>query len=222
MTQGLLPPSRAFPLADQGVRMSFDAAKHSLPAFYDDLDLALEEIRRRLADGVRNRHSAFHTPAVATVTPQNTPDVRRMVLRGVDKSPLTLRFHTDKRSGKAHQIHQNSNGFCEIYDSDCKIQLRLSCRLTLLHDGETVERAWAQTRPMSRACYQIETGPGSEIPAPGAAVYDTERTDAGRANFAVLMAEVMKMEWLYLAARGHARARFERVGDDWTGCWLAP
>ena len=202
--------------------MSLDTARPGLPAFYDDLDLTLEEITRRLTDGVRNRRSAFHTPAVATVTPQNTPDVRRMVLRGVDKSPLTLRFHTDKRSGKAHQIQQNSSGFCEIYDSDCKIQLRLSCRLTLLHDGETVERAWSATRPMSRACYQIETGPGTEIPAPGTAVYDTGRPDEGRANFAVLMAEVLRMEWLYLAARGHARARFERAGDGWTGCWLAP
>ena len=75
---------------------------------------------------------------------------------------------------------------------------------------------------MSRACYQIETGPGTEIPAPGTAVYDSGCPDEGRANFAVLMAEVLRMEWLYLAARGHARARFERAGDSWSGCWLAP
>jgi 3-hydroxyisobutyrate dehydrogenase len=202
--------------------MSSATAPSGFPAFYDNLDRTLEEIFGRLADGVRNRRSAFHVPAVATVTPQGAPDVRRMVLRGVDKSPLTLRFHTDKRSGKAHQIHQNSHGFCEIYDSDCKIQLRLRCRLTLLQDGETVDRAWSKTRPMSRACYRIETGPGTVIPAPGAAVYDDKRPDEGRANFAVLLAEVTGMEWLYLAARGHARARFERDGDGWTGCWLAP
>ncbi|WP_029056895.1 pyridoxamine 5'-phosphate oxidase family protein [Stappia stellulata] len=202
--------------------MPISAEKPPFPAFYDDLDLTLEEIFKRLSDGVRNRRSAFHTPALATVTPQGAPDVRTMVLRGVETSPLTLRFHTDIRSGKVDQVSQNPNGFCEIYDSNCKIQLRLTCRMTVLGDGETAERAWSETRAMSRACYQIETGPGTEIPAPGAAVYAPERLDEGRANFAVLMAEVMKMEWLYLAARGHARARFERGAGDWTGCWLAP
>ncbi|SDU07309.1 pyridoxamine 5'-phosphate oxidase family protein [Stappia sp. ES.058] len=202
--------------------MSFTVEKPPLPAFYDDLDLTLDEILHRLRDGARNRHSAFHTPAVATVTPQGAPDVRTMVLRGVDNAPLRLRFHTDKRTGKAYQLSQNPLGFCEIYDSNCKIQLRLACDMTLLDDGETVERAWAQTRPMSRACYQTETAPGTEIPAPGAVVPDTARIDEGRSNFAVLMAEITTMEWLYLAARGHARARFERDGTHWTGCWLAP
>ena len=193
-----------------------------LPAFYDDLDLTLDAAWTYLANGVKDRHSAFHAPSVATVSCDGEPDVRTMILRGVDRSARTLRFHTDHRAGKLAHISANSAGFIHVYDRAAKIQLRLTCRMTVETSGLRVDAAWAATRPMSRACYQAVRDPGTPVTAPLDVEYDAQATNDGFAHFSVLMAQVSRIEWMYLAARGHARARFLHEGDAWTGTWLTP
>jgi hypothetical protein len=46
--------------------------------------------------------------------------------------------------------------------------------------------------------------------------------DDGQKNFAVLMATVDRVEWLYLAIEGHRRARWTWSEGGWQGTWLAP
>ena len=67
---------------------------------YDDLDGSCAHAWALLARGVKDRRSPFHTPGLATVSPEELPEIRTVVLRGCDPQTRNLRFHTDTRSAK--------------------------------------------------------------------------------------------------------------------------
>ena len=186
---------------------------------YDDLAASCAYGWSMLARGVKDRKSAFHTPSIATITDEGTPSVRTVVLRGCDMAAKTLRFHTDTRSGKIAELTQNPQAALHFYDANAKIQLRLAAKLETA-SGATYDAAWANTRPMSRECYQVTQSPGSLIDDPYQVAFDAAATQDGEAHFVPVVAHILKMEWLYLAARGHRRALFDFEQD--TQNWLAP
>ena len=189
-----------------------------------DLATTLEECReeafRRLARGVADRRSAFHTPTLATIGADGAPEARTLVLRGFEAATRTLRLHTDARSGKVAELAADPRCVLHFYDAGAKLQLRLAGRATV-HDGDAVaDAAWAATRDFSRMIYAIEPAPGTPIAAPVAAPRDAT---AGRAAFRVILLRVARLEWLELAASGHRRARF--AWDDagvLSSTWLVP
>ena len=74
---------------------------------------------------------------------------------------------------------------------------------------------------MSRECYQVTQSPGSQISDPRmGCTFNAALTDDGEAHFVPVAAHVLRMEWLYLAARGHRRALFDFEND--TQSWLVP
>ena len=148
-----------------------------------------------------------------------SPTIRTVVLRGCDVDARTLRFHTDTRSGKIAELAANPLAAMHFYDAGAKIQLRLGVRLSLL-DGAAYDAAWAATRPMSRECYQVTQAPGSRLDDPYAVAFDAAATQDGEDHFVPVLAAVERMEWLYLAARGHRRALFDFTADDMS--WLVP
>lgn len=174
-----------------------------------------------LARGVKDRKSAFHTPSIATVDADQRPHIRTVVLRGCDEATRTLRFHTDTRSGKIRHLADNPHAAMHFYDATAKIQLRLGVVLHMA-SGDAFDAAWAATRPMSRACYQVTQSPGSTIDDPANVVFDAAATQDGEAHFVPVLARVDTMEWLYLAARGHRRALFRFDADTLEANWLVP
>ena len=163
---------------------------------------------RVLARGVKDRRSPFHTPGLATVSPEGLPEIRTVVLRGCNPQTRKLRFHTDTRSGKIADMQKQPQAALHFYDPGAKIQLRVRARLELL-TGEAYASAWDNTRPMSRECYQVTQAPGSPLSTPGDVVFDAAATNDGADHFAPVVAHVRQIEWLYLAARGHRRALFD-------------
>ncbi len=189
------------------------------PDFADDLDACRAETFRLLARGVADRRSAFHTPALATVTPSGEPRVRTVVLRAFEPAPRRLRLHTDARSGKFAELSANPSAALHIYDPGSQIQVRLLGQAAL-HTGDAVaDAAWQACRPQSRLCYATLPAPGTPIAAPLPAPASEA---GGRAHFAVVLFSLDQFEWLWLAAAGHRRARFDWTGADWRGNWLAP
>ena len=186
---------------------------------YDDLAASAAYGWSMLERGVKDRKSAFHTPSVATLTAEGAPTIRTVVLRGCDTQNKTVRFHTDTRSGKIAELTQNPQAALHFYDANAKIQLRLAAKLETA-SGATYDAAWANTRPMSRECYQVTQSPGSLIDDPYQVAFDAAATQDGEAHFAPVVAHILKMEWLYLAARGHRRALFDFEQD--TQNWLVP
>lgn len=195
-------------------------------AFYDDLDATLAEAWARLVRGAADRRSALHTVQLATLAPDG-PRVRTVVLRGADPAARIVRLHTDSRSEKAAQLRADPRVEVCAYDPRAKIQIRLRGLAVLSGEGVGVDAAWAATGRGSRVCYRSPVPPGTPITAPAAAdpspvARDPVDPEAGRAAFATVTLAVTRLDWLYLAARGHRRAAFEWDGAGCRASWLAP
>ena len=65
-----------------------------------DLKEGLNAAWTLIEEGVRDRRSIFHLPTVASISVDGSPTIRTVVLRGVNVSERSLRFHTDRRSAK--------------------------------------------------------------------------------------------------------------------------
>ena len=214
-------------MSEKNSNINFDQkpqaeAKRSGPPIlscYDDLAASCAYGWQMLARGVKDRKSAFHTPSVATIKADGSPTIRTVVLRGCDSAARSLRFHTDTRSGKIAELSANPMAAMHFYDHGAKVQLRLSVKLSMAA-GTAYEAAWAATQPMSRECYQVTQSPGSPIDDPYGVTFDAAATRDGEDHFVPVLAEVLQMEWLYLAARGHRRALFDFEADSKS--WLVP
>lgn len=194
--------------------------KPARPAFADDLAASLQEAFRLLADAVPNRRSAFHTPTIASLDDAGAPSLRTIVLRGFDAEARTLRFHTDRRSDKARGIARDPRVMVHFYDAALHIQLRVAGCAVLHLEDSVADAAWAASRSSSRMCYAAPDASGAVVPVPPAAPQDAE---IGRPHFAAVVIGFHRLEWLWLAAAGHQRARF--IWDDvgnLTADWIAP
>lgn len=193
------------------------------PDFYDDLHLSLAEAWRLLAEGVGNSASAFHQPVLASTALDGRADARVAVLRHADAARRELRFNSDVRTGKVAEFAADARAMVVAYDGVAKVQLRLSGRVTTHHGDALARDTWAATRKYSRRGYRIAQQPGSALAAPQDADFQpAQDDDCGAEQFCVLCFEATQLEWLYLAAGGHRRARFTWNGADWQGQWLAP
>lgn len=194
--------------------------KPARPTFADDLTASLQEAFRLLADAVPNRRSPFHTPTIASLDDAGGPSLRTVVLRGFDAEARSLRFHTDRRSDKARGIARDPRVMMHFYDAALHIQLRLAGRAVLHLEDALADAAWEGSRSSSRMCYAAPDASGAIVPGPPAAPTDSE---IGRPHFAAVIIGFHRLEWLWLAAAGHQRARF--IWDEagiLTADWIAP
>lgn len=193
-------------------------------ALVRSLEDGLADAWRLIEIGVSERKSAYHLPSVATVLPDGTPSLRTVVLRGAEPAHRTVRFHTDRRTEKYGELALNPRIAMHFYDPSISTQIRLKGRASL-HVGDQIARGgWDASAPMSRLCYATETAPGSRVAAPPAAprIGDVE-PDAGYADFCAVVMMVESLEWLFLAAAGHQRARFEWDAEGGLDAsWIAP
>ena len=202
--------------------------KHTTPppwfSNYDDLQATLEMAWSLMVRGVADRRSLFHAPSIASVSPTGDPEIRTVVLRGASGQDWSLRFNTDIRSAKFAALSASPKMALHVYDPHLKVQLRLSGAAQLHVAGEQAEAAWSKSLPMSRACYAQKPAPGDALPTPDLPlVHAGQDLDFARQNFAAVVMQVAHIDWLYLLASGHRRARFTR-DDAGLVCsqWLAP
>jgi len=188
---------------------------------YDDLERTLAYAWELLERGVRDRHSPIHTPTVATIGSDGRPSIRTVVLRDCDPAARTLRFHTDRRAPKLQQMLRDPRGSLHTYDPIEKVQLRLDIALEPMEDAER-DAIWATTHPMSRMCYQVTSPPGTPLGEPTEVQHDADATQEGAQHFLPIRVHVERIEWLYLAARGHRRAEFSWANEDLISRWLVP
>lgn len=190
-----------------------------IPPWYDDLDGSLAEGWGLLVRGAVDRRSPMHTVAVATVDAEGLPSVRTVVLRAADPSRWRIRFHTDARSRKVAELARRPTVAVLAYHPAAKIQLRLTGRVRVLA-GRDAAPIWAQVTPHGRQCYRVAKAPGEPIASPAeGALLDAD----GQDRFRAVEVDVDSIEWLYLAAAGHRRARFRRDPDGHiAGEWLVP
>ena len=196
-------------------------------AYYEDFKEIKKKIWLMLNDAVTNRSSPFRIP-VFVCGCQDDFDGRIIVLRKFDQSNNILQYHTDIRSEKIKILKNNKNASMIFYDKEEKIQVRIKVECTINNNNEITKDSWSKTGHMSRKCYLVDNGPGakSDIPTSGLNPkldnfkFIMEQSEKGYKNFAVIQCKVITIEWLYLAAKGHRRARFDLETNKDT--WLIP
>ncbi len=193
------------------------------------LDDVLSRSWRMLVEGAKRTRHPFHTPVLSTSGHRGS-DLRTVVLRSVDPDARELICHTDLRSAKCAQIGRDPRVSWLFYDARAKVQLRIG-GIAEVHSGDplALER-WRASPVRSRRCYGVVPGPGTPVGRADSGLSEpyTERaptleeSDPWAEHFAVLRTRVDTMEWLYLQARGHLRARFEWSDDKLASTWLIP
>jgi pyridoxamine 5'-phosphate oxidase len=199
--------------------------------FYNDLTLSLMEAKSLIEAGSSDRRRPAHTPVVATVDNQGAASQRVMILRHVDWSNRTLRFHTDSRATKTGEADDAPISVL-FYDPDAKVQIRLSGSGRIERTSALANAAWDNSTLFARRCYMAEIAPGTshEKPVSGLPTWiegqqpTAEQIEPARDNFAVLLFQFDRLEWLYLANSGHRRAqwRWDESEQIWQGSWLVP
>ena len=197
------------------------------PAYYEDFKEIKKKIWSMLDDAVTNRSSQFRIP-VFICGNQKDFDGRIVVLRKSDQSNNLVQFHSDIRSDKIGKLKNNKNASMLFYDKEEKIQVRLKVECTINHNNEITKESWSKTGHVSRKCYLVENGPGTASPNPTSGLkpeldnfeFTMEQSEEGYKNFTVIQCKIKTIEWLYLAAKGHRRARFEV--DNNKEYWLVP
>ncbi len=172
------------------------------------------QVWTRLAGGVCDRRAPTRHPTLATVTPDDKPQARTVVLHAADKSIGTLDIHTDLHSSKVADLRTTPFAALHVWDAAARLQMRLGATATIL-TGPDVAALWAGGPAASRQSYGSHPAPGQPL---AQALDYAKQPDP--ASFAVLRLTVHSIDALHLGA-DHRRARFDR-DTCWVGTWLAP
>ena len=102
--------------------------------------------------------------------------------------------------------------------------------LSLTPGNSITKNAWKKTKHMSRKCYLTTHAPGtiSEKPTSGISdeienlKYTLKESASGYKNFCVIETKINSIEWLFLAAKGHRKAKFQYLNNEIKKYWLTP
>ena len=197
------------------------------PAYYENFFEIKKKIWSMLNDAVTNRNSSFRIP-VFICGDQTDFNGRIIVLRRSDEANNLIQYHSDIRSDKITKLKKNSNAAMLFYDKEEKIQVRLKVECIINHNNKITKQSWLKTGHISRKCYLVNNGPGTESAVPTSGLkpkldnfeFTMEQSEEGYKNFTVIQCKIKSIEWLYLAAKGHRRARFDL--DNNKEYWLVP
>jgi len=197
------------------------------PAYYEDFNEIKKKIWSMLNDAVTNRNSQFRIP-IFICGDQSNFDGRIVVLRKSDQQNNLVQFHSDIRSDKIEKLKKNTKASMLFYDKEEKIQVRLKVECMVNHNNEITKESWSKTQHISRKCYLIDNGPGTESDTPTSGLkpeldnfeFTKEQSEEGYKNFTVIQCKIKSIEWLYLAAKGHRRAKFDL--ETKKDIWLVP
>ena len=197
------------------------------PAYYEDFDEIKKKIWLMLDDAITNRGSQFRIPT-SICGDKSDFDGRIVVLRKSDQQNNIVQFHSDISSDKIKKLKKNSKAAMLFYDKEEKIQVRLKVECTVNHENNITKESWLKTGHMSRKCYLVDNGPGTVSDNPTSGLkpeldnfeFTMEQSEVGYKNFTAIQCKIKSMEWLYLAAKGHRRARFDLEKNR--EFWLIP
>ncbi len=166
--------------------------------YYEDFAEIKKKIWSMLDNAVKDRSSPFRIP-VFICGNQSDFDGRIVVLRKSDQSNNLVQYHSG---------------------------LKVEC--TVNHNNDVTKESWSKTQHISRKCYLVYNGPGTESDLPTSGLkpeldnfdYTKEQSEEGYKNFTVIQCKIKSIEWLYLAAKGHRRAKFNLENNKDT--WLVP
>lgn len=204
-----------------------DSASCERPSL--DLKQILADVWSHLERGVEHAKEPFHVGVLGTYSGREC-SLRTVVLRGVKQGGRELLCHTDCRSPKITDITAHPRVSWLFYDPARKLQLRLTGQAAVRREGPVVDKRWEDTSLSARRCYLATNAPGTPATTPTSGLAHPfecrpptrAESTPGRMHFAVIATVVEEIDWLWLNARGHRRARFEWRGEQLTAQWVVP
>lgn len=180
---------------------------------FHDIPLPLADLQRhiwiQLQRAVLDKFHEWRTPVLATVDANGAPQIRTLVLRHVDASAHQLNFFTDSRAPKVAQLLAEPRASLLFWSNRLGWQLRVQTKIDVLLDGPKVEAAWtglAQT-PVAPDYLSAK--------APGALLPDGKSVAGSKPHLAILLAEVIEIDWLEMSRSGHRRAQLRGHEAQW-------
>ena len=185
--------------------------QRNLKGIYKELWVALET-------AIVDRKSDFHTFSLATVN-NEIADNRTVVLRGCNKNKMILSFNTNNSSDKIAHISKNNNVSALFYDKDAKTQIRIIGKAVINNNNDYCKDKWGKMSKQSRECYFQTINPGKTIEHPYNVTikYNQKMSE----NFTIIDINILRIDWLYLSASGHSRAKYTKE-NNYEGEWIAP
>tara|TARA_B100001250_G_C19691648_1_gene740581 strand:- start:56 stop:637 length:582 start_codon:yes stop_codon:yes gene_type:complete len=170
---------------------------------------------------VKDAKHNYHLFALSTID-ANSPDLRTVVLRNVNKNKYSISFHTDIRSPKFKQITKNPNVSVLFYDVQARTQIRIIGTASICGDEDMLKSLWGKLSKESKDCYMGEVPPSGPLHG-RTTINKIKETnpDDGYNNFARVTIHVSKMDVLLLHHLGHRRIEFKLDGKKPVHQWLA-
>lgn len=195
------------------------------------LDAIEAEAWALLEAGGESFRAPFHDGTLGTIGADG-PNLRTVILRGVDGASRRIWCHTDIRSPKLAELAVDPRIGWNLYDGALRLQFRAWGR-AIVHHGDDIARArWQATALGSRRIYHALAPPGSISPAAtgglppelGDERWTAAFSERGAANFVALETVISRLEALYLHPAGHRRAVFHYRDDGSRSAadWLVP
>ncbi|MFN3495096.1 MAG: pyridoxamine 5'-phosphate oxidase family protein [Hydrogenophaga sp.] len=165
---------------------------------------------RELSLALRDRGHGWRTPVLATVDPEQQPQARTVVLRGVDAEKSQLRVFTDARSPKVAELRARPRAVLVFWSAALNWPLRATVDVTVLDEGTEVDAAWARVSPSAAARDYLTPV------APGQVLQGSAGGTADQHHLAILLAQVQALDWLELGGQGeeHRRCRITPEGVE--------
>ena len=197
-------------------------------SYYEDSKEIEKKIWDLLSKAVKDRSSEFRTPVFICGNDKDL-DGRVVVLRKADQQNNFIQYHSDIRSSKIEKIKKNPKCSILFYGKEEKIQLRVKAECEVNYNNDITRESWEKTGHISRKCYLVINGPGTESEKPTSGLdnkfdnfdFTKKESEAGYKNFCVIRCNIKSIEWLYLAAKGHRRALIDLNGSK-KFTWLVP
>lgn len=141
----------------------------------------------------------------------NFPEARTVILRKVAIDTKTLTFYTDSRSPKVAQIAANPNCTLVFWSKRLSQQLRVKVKISVDTDSELNKKTWQVVKQSpSAGDYLSLLAPGKPLPGASASKENTNQLTSP--YFALLIANVVEIDWLALNRDGHQRAKIDASG----------
>lgn len=186
------------------------------------LEALVADVWRRIADGLDGRWPPWGLPTLATMSGDG-PRARVLALRAARVDTRTFVFHADARSDKVREIAADPRVTVIFWNPADGIEARFTGTAVLHREDAVAHAAWQGVSPLRRLASR-------SIEAPGAPLNEARRIDAlplhpehrGPGNFAVIEAEVDRLDWLWVGSDDLRRASFVWTGAAWSGAWTVP
>ena len=182
----------------------------------------IEEALGRLGRALGERGDDLRNIQLATVTADGSPQLRTMVLRGLERrQPPCLEVHSDARADKVRDIAAGRDRVSLLaLASEAQLQLRFEGVAAAHRDDALARERWDSLSEGGRKPYGLRADPGSVIAAPSDQPHLPP--DEQARQFVVLRVTVASIDVLRLGAHGaqtRAFRRYDGAGDraNWIG-----